>query len=250
MMLLPSVLVTSQPLGCGETTLPAWEVASAKVPRGKLFEPIEEVALHPVLRQLAMRLPGASRGVLMVPEFVGPYGVADLLVVTYVGDKLANRLALGIDPLLSELDAALVVVAHPLKPRTISELAAAVGRTERAIRRRVSGLVSRGALVETTAGYMKPSALRPVGRLWALEAKVSDWRRGVGQANRYGVWADGSALVLSRVTNEADVISSASRLGLGVAHGPRWLIRPTLRPQNDATRLWASEHLIAALALA
>jgi hypothetical protein len=90
--------------------------------------------------------------------------------------------------------------------------------------------------------------LQPVGRLYALEAKVNNWSAGLGQAARYGSWADASAAVLGQLPRDPSrAVAQAAELGLGLALRARWLVRPRLRRLDLAQRLWASEFVIAAL---
>jgi hypothetical protein len=120
--------------------------------------------------------------------------------------------------------------------------------SEDAVRRRARRLERGGALLAVTGGWVRARDLEPVGRLYALEAKVDDWNAGLGQALRYGSWADASAVVMAQLPRvPSRPIAQASQLGLGLALGSRWLVRPKVRRLTLAYRLWASEHVIAAL---
>ncbi|MDO8393916.1 MAG: hypothetical protein Q7T31_05955, partial [Dietzia sp.] len=107
----------------------------------------------------------------MIEEMTGPWGIPDLTALVAPRTKLSARMALPIPPLLHEVDAGVVSVAHPRAARSLSQLAAAVGWPEGTVQRRVSSLTRAGALIETNTGrYVRPAPLEPVGRLYAVEA--------------------------------------------------------------------------------
>lgn len=224
------------------------EQASLRERPGCRFLPNAERELEPVLRGLAARLPGAGRGVSVIAEMPGPAGLPDLVAVPLTS-SLAERLNHWSPPLLSWPDVRLVAAASVNRALTVAVLARRVAVPEHAIRRHVSRLVHLGALTRTTTGcLLRPAAMRPVGTLYALEAKVDNWSAGLDQALRYSSWADASAVVVSRLPRDhSRAITLARDLQLGLALGPRWLVRPTVRRLEFARRLWASEHVVAAL---
>lgn len=215
---------------------------------GRRFAPGAERELEPVLRGLAARLPGADRGVTVIAEMPGPAGLPDLVAVPLTS-ALADRLSYGCPPLLSWPDIRIVAAASVNRPLSTAALSRRIGAEERVVRRSVPRLVRCGALIRTpTDCLVRPAAMQPVGRLYALEAKVADWSGGLDQALRYGAWADASAVVVSRLPQDhSKAIALARDLQLGLALGPRWLVRPTVRRLELARRLWASEHVVAAL---
>lgn len=214
---------------------------------GRRFLPSEELELGAVLRDLACRLPGASSGVMVISEMTGPAGLPDLVAVPLT-QKLEDRLALPCPPLLAFGDVRLVAACSSLRPSSLKVLSRRLEVPEDAIRRRSRRLERHGALVGASGGWLRSRELQPVGRLYALEAKVDDWGAGLGQALRYGSWADASAAVMARLPRDPSrAVTQARQLGLGLAHGPRWLVRPTVGRLSTAQRLWASEHVIAAI---
>jgi hypothetical protein len=233
-------------MGEGMPSNGVYEHSSARPSHPGLFEPVHERALHPQLRDVAGRLPGAARGVLVIEDFRGPWGVPDLCALVFRPSALAARFACKVPPLLAERDAKLVSAAG--RAATPEELGAKAGVRGDQLRRRIQRLVRVGALVRRDGLLRRAEGLEPIGRVWALEAKVEDWRAGLGQTHGYRLWADGAVLVLGRLTSPADVVArEAQQLGLAVYADDRWLVRPRLRLPDDGRRLWASEHVAAAL---
>ena len=88
-------------------------LVSARERGGRRFQPVRERSLEGVALEACASLPGAQAGLVVIKEVAGPYGIPDLVAV--VGDpKVAReRLALGVPPLLNELDAAIVATTAP-----------------------------------------------------------------------------------------------------------------------------------------
>ena len=108
----------------------------------------------------------------------------------------------------------------------------------------MNALIRSGAVLREGKSYRRREGFAPAGRAYALEAKVSDWRRGLAQALRYSTWADASAVVLLREPN--DLSSVAERFGdlrVGLAVGRRWIIRPRLQRPMPGRRLALAERL-------
>ncbi len=217
---------------------------------GKRFAPTHELALIDDAISACASLPGAFRGVSVVGEMTGPIGIPDLTALVGPEDRLHARIALGIPPILNEVDAGVVAVAHASRGLSVEQLAAAVGWPVETVSRRLPHVLRSMALVEERPGrYRRPPALAPFGRIYAIEAKVKDWRRGLRQVRSYSVWADSYVLVMGLLSQSALVQLrrevAADRGGL-VVDG-EWLLRPRLHTLPPARRLWAAEHLLAAV---
>ncbi len=223
-----------------------WTSATARA--GRRFAPTSERELHPVLRDLASRLPGSVGGVSVIAEMPAPAGLPDLVAIP-ITPRLFERMSFPHPPLLAWNDARLVAACSSTRAISIAAVARRLEVDEQSTGRRVRRLIRSGALVEDgTRGLVRPVQLQPVGRVYALEAKVNDWSGGLGQALRYGTWADASAVVLAQLPRDhSRIVHQASQLGLGLALGRRWLVRPRVRRLSVAHRLWASEFVVAAL---
>jgi hypothetical protein len=217
---------------------------------GRRFEPTHERALHDPAVTACGSLPGAHKGVLVIREMAGPIGIPDLTALVGSPEALTARLSLDVDPLVNEIDAAVVAVASATAGRSADAISRALGWPRDTVMRRLPGLVRSGALCEIRPSlFVRPQALAPVGRLYAVEAKVRDRTAALQQARAYSVWADSYVLVmgplaprpLAHLREEVD----ADQGGL-VVDG-RWLRRPVIRRLTRARRLWAAEHLVAAM---
>jgi hypothetical protein len=223
------------------------EWSTPRVRGGRRFSPVAERDLYPVLRELASRLPGAGRGVSVIAEMPGPAGLPDLVAIP-VTPRLAARLDLDCPPLLAWADARVAAACMKTRPLSTAVLSRRLDADEATVRGRARRLVRQGALIERPEGFQRAAALEPVGRLYALEAKVDDWSSGLGQALRYGSWADASGVVMAQLPRDPSrAVAQASELGLGLALGRKWLVRPRVRRLALAHRLWASEFVVAAL---
>lgn len=217
--------------------------------RGNPFTPVRELELAPVLKSLALKLPGASSGVVLAPEFRGARGVVDLLAVTRVEDGFIARLDRDASFVTSEADAAALSRLHPRTTRTAAFVAETLGSSERQTRARLQTLVRNGAATRYGNGYRRAPWLTPVGRAYALEAKVADWRKGLSQALRYATWADAAAVVLlDRPRDLADVRLRFKAWRIGLAVGDTWLERPVIGRPDPGRRLAMSEQLASDLA--
>jgi hypothetical protein len=217
---------------------------------GRRFEPTHEVALHPDALAACASLPGAHRGVLVVREMTGPIGIPDLTALVGDPSKLQERLGLDVPPVLNRLDAAIVATTPVNVPRSAEALAKSLDWPIGTITRRIPGLVRNGALIQADRNrYVRPEQLQPLGRLYAIEAKVRDRRAAISQARTYGAWADGYVLImgslsqrpLQLLTEDVD----ADRGGLMV--NGEWLRRPRIIRHDHIRRLWSSEHLVEAV---
>ena len=211
---------------------------------GRRFEPKGERLLDDDLMRLATRLPGASGGVIVSTEFPGPRGIADLVAITQPFEDLRSRLALGLPFLVNVTDCLVVAATSPNRVRTTSTVARSTGMSIEQAERRLRSLASVGYVSRTGSGFVRNSGLKPIGRAYALEAKVNDWRKGLSQALRYSSWCDAGAVVLLNAPRDlSDAADRSRRLGIGLAVQSRWVVRPRIGRPQPGLRLAMSEQL-------
>src|SRR5690606_1195515 len=116
----------------------------------------------------------------------------DLVAVVGGIASLADRQAAAITPLSNVVDAAIICRLAANQPRSRDVLARRIPSvTPSVLDRRLACLVRNGAVTAIERkGYVRHPALTTSGTMYAFEAKVSDWRRGIRQALRYATWAD------------------------------------------------------------
>jgi len=216
---------------------------------GRRFEPVRELELSNDALTAARTLPGAHRGVRILLETAGPLGVPDVLAVVGPLSVLDERLALDVPPLLNQVDAGVVAAAAASAPRTLATLARRLGWPEDTLERRLPHLLRSGALLQTGRdSYVRPEALRSVGRLYAIETKVKDWRRALRQARMYSVWSDSYVIVMPSLGSGSlpGLLAAVAADNGGLMLDGEWVRRPRLFRRSPAQRLWGSEHVIAA----
>lgn len=205
--------------------------------------------MHPHMYTIAQDLGNCADDLIAIPEFAGPFGIADLAVLATTRDKLVSRLTARIEPLVHELDAAIVAHLTPRRGRLISEVAQLLAVREAALERRISHLKRIGAIEQSSSGRLtRHEALVPLGRIYSIESKVNAWRRALDQARTYALWSDRSIAVLGSLPADRGVpVRAARSSGVGLALGSRWLVRPRAIRHSPARRLWTSEIFLAAL---
>lgn len=225
------------------------EVATSTPRAGRRFEPIQELELHHDALEAVRHLPGVRRGLVVVPEFSGPIGIPDF--TAYVGnvDRVRLRHQTDVGPVVNELEAGIVSATYTRRPSSAEDIAGALEWPIETVAERLRGLVRRGALVEASAGkFVRPESLEPGGRLYAIEAKVHDWRSALRQVRTYRVWADSYVLVMGQLTERARTAVTAEvkadRGGL-VVEG-QWMARPRVGYAAARRRLQAAELFAAA----
>lgn len=227
------------------------EVWESSRPRpGRRFVPTHELALHAQAVEISRDLRGAERGLLLVREFAGPIGVPDLTALVGHSRLLEARLSHETPPLINEVDAAVTATAHTQRPKSADAIARTLGWPSETILRRIPGLIRSGALLPAgPKTFTRPEALQPVGQIVAIEAKVKDWRKALAQVRSYRVWADNYVIVIGALARPllAQLRSEVVQDSAGLVVDGRWVVRPRKRVLSRAKRLWASEHLVAAM---
>jgi hypothetical protein len=220
---------------------------SARVLPGRRFEPVAEAQLAIHIECLVASLPAAQRrGVLLISEVAGPFGIPDFVALVPDPDRLPARLDARFPPLLSEAATAIAVAVSARRRTSTEAVAVRVGLPRRVVRERLAALRQVGAVFgDDQSGWLRHEALAPIGRTHVFEAKVSDWRKGFSQAVTYAAWGDSATVVLARAPETWRQSGTSDWIGLAI--GPKWRRRPVVRRHSPARRLWASEHIVAAL---
>ena len=211
---------------------------------GRRFQPKGERLLEDDLRLLAERLPGADKGVIISSEFPGPRGVADLIAITQPFDGLRSRLQLGLPFLENLTDCVVVAATSPNRVRSSRTVATSTGMSLEQAERRLRSLVAEGYLARAGGGFVRNPALVPIGKAYALEAKINDWRKGLSQAVRYSSWCDAAAVVLLNAPRDlTEATDRFKGLGIGLGVQSRWILRPRMGRPQPGLRLAISEQL-------
>ena len=220
---------------------------SARVLPGRRFEPVAEAQLGVHIECLVASLPAAQRrGVLLISEVAGPFGIPDFVALVPDRSHLTARLDAPFPPLLSEAAAAIAVAVSPRRRTSTDLVAMRVGSSRDLVQQRLGTLRQLGAVSGSDrSGWLRHEALTPVGRTHVFEAKVRDWRRAFNQAVTYSTWGDSATVVMSRIPESWRQTGASDWIGLAI--GPSWRRRPLVRAHSPARRLWASEHVVAAI---
>ncbi|WP_152030867.1 hypothetical protein [Agromyces aureus] len=227
----------------------ALQVETSAPRPGKRFEPIHERQLHEIAVRASESLPGAARGLVVVPEFAGPIGVPDFTAFVGKTTSLLARQRSSVPPVINELDAGVLTVAHVGRALHVEELAQALAWPEATIAGRAKRLVATGALIDQGGGrYVRPSVIAPRGRLYAIEAKIEDWRSALRQVRTYRVWADAYVLVMTGVSERSaqNLLAEVLRDKGGLILDGQWIARPRLGEVKARRRLQAAELFAAA----
>lgn len=210
---------------------------------GRRFEPTKERLLDDDLLTLATRLPRAADGLALVREFPGGRGVADAVAVTGWQEPMRQRIALDLPFLGNQTDCSVIAALSPNQTRTVPGIGRRLGMSDQQVVRRLRSLTSAGYVEPSGSGFRCVRGFEPIGRAYALEAKVRDWQQGVGQALRYSTWCDAAAVVLLKPPRDlTDAKKRATNLGVGLAARGRWVVRPRIGRPHAGLRLAMSEH--------
>ena len=176
-------------------------------------------------------------------------GVADLVVLDVDPTQVSSRRNLGLPPARRAGEAAVLeaVIANAGKP--IDAIVSAIAMTPSHARRLVWQLADAG-LIKVEDGKVHPTwpAARVVTRVIAIEAKLTDWRGGAIQADRYLEFADEAYLAMPSHHIEG-LLRNPDRLGgldlglIAVEQGECSIAipAPKVPPRNPSIRRWLDE---------
>lgn len=196
----------------------------------------------------------AGPGAVAVFEVQSAAGVPDVVATVFDQGVLDERGAGGFVTDASGV-AALLALSDARESWTsldAREVASAAGVTPSYARARVlPGLAARGLVMMTAPGRWTAAQCycSPARRLVTVEAKLSDWRRGLGQAARHAAGADAAWLVMDAARTQT-AVSKADwfrAAGVGLAGlGRDGTVETLLEPDADGVlRLRARRELLA-----
>lgn len=194
----------------------------------------------------------AGPGAVAVFEVQSAAGVPDVTAAVFDHDAIAARADTGFVTDATSLAALLALsdALHLGRALGAPQVAAAAGVTTSYVKSRVlPSLAARGLAVMTAPGrWTAVSPYRsPALTLVTIEAKLRDWRRGLGQAARHAAGADAAWLVLDGAcTGPAAMRADWFRVaGVGLAGlGQDGTLRLLLPPSGTST-LRARRELLA-----
>jgi hypothetical protein len=153
---------------------------------GRRFAAQRELSLAAAAREAMGLLPGSDEGLLVRQEAAGPFGIPDFLCLSGDLEVWRRRRRLLVPPILNPVDASIVAQASDARPYGVKTLAKFARLPEATVERRMPHLLQTGGLLEYSAStVVRPNALRPLGRLFAVEMKVKDWQKALHQCRRY-----------------------------------------------------------------
>ena len=196
----------------------------------------------------------AGPGAVAVFEVQSAAGIPDVVATVFDEDVLDERGdggfvtdASGVAALLALSDA-----RESWRSLDALEVASAAGVTAAYAKARVlPGLAARGLVMMTAPGRWTAAQpyRSPARTLVTVEAKLSDWRRGLGQAARHAAGADAAWLVMD-ATRTGPAVSKADwfrAAGVGLAGlGRDGTVETLLEPDSAAVlHLRARRELLA-----
>jgi hypothetical protein len=211
---------------------------------GRRFEPSREQALHGPAIMAARSLPNARVGLTVVRELPGPIGIPDFTAMVGGADRVLARQLSGIAPIRNEIDAGIVAALNPTLGRTAEWVARQMGWPQATVQRRLAPLERQRAIIGLGGNrFVRNTYLGPLGRIYAIEAKVDDWGAALRQVRTYRVWADSYVLVMGPLTERvlSRLVPEVHHDRGGLVVDGRWLLRPRLGLVAPARRIQAAE---------
>lgn len=209
-----------------------------------------ERELYFLAEEVAASLSGPPGDVILIPEMPSPLGLPDFVALVGGQGWLQTRSTLGVPPVLSEIDAAVLSVLGEKRPLSEESIAGRLGWTQQQVRSALSRLVRTGAASRSIRGTaFATTGMKPAGQLYAIEVKVKDWRRALIQGRGYRTWANNYVVVLGDVgaTAAARAMAEHRADGAGLYTGDGWIVKPRKRTPSPARRALGFEHVYAAL---
>jgi hypothetical protein len=210
-----------------------------------------EVELAPAVREWLRSLPSVSH---VVDEIDAGAGIADLVGAHAPSPASLDRPVIG-DPVAVQVLELLQTPTAESYLRTWAPHGWS-GLKQRVLTRGLDeGWLTCEAGNDPTYAAARPVA-DPFAHLIAVELKLRDWRRGIGQAGRYRLWAEETFVALPAARLSSLVLAEATRNRVGVlaVHGTLGhatvevaAAAETCEPLQPQRRRWAAEQVLGAL---
>lgn len=225
-------------------------IVSVRPLAGRRFEPKNELLLLPAaIRAAERRLMGPAKRLWFVTEMKAPYGIPDLVAILGSEEQFERRRLCNVPPLLNQVDAG-IVASIGSRASTIEEICARTGWEPSTIARRLPGLLKTEAATVNRAGsVLRNPAITLWGKATAVEMKINDWKRALGQCRKYLSWAETYLLVMDQAPTDrsSEFVCGIRSDRAGLVVDERWIIRPRPKAQTPQRRLWTCEHALSAL---
>lgn len=152
-------------------------------------------ALLPWIPQL---VPLDAGALYVIPELGTDHGIADVVAMVLPSRWLSQRVKLGAPPITGRAAAYILSTFHRSREMEVRSLRERVHLPEDTYRRTLAQLRQVGAIVMRDNAFQIHSALYLNGfeHAVAIEAKMSDWLRGLRQASAYSIFAPFSYLAV------------------------------------------------------
>lgn len=224
------------------------QITSAPRP-GRAFEPKAELALDAALIQTAMSIMRVVSGrPILLPQLHLERGVPDMVLAIVDETRFERRRESGLRALRNVQESALIERCG--RGATEQSIAGHMGVGVNQTKRLLKGLSRDGLVEESAAGIWRAHpAVSPFCRTYALEAKVSDWRAGIGQCFRYLSSTNATVLVMGELspTVMSTFKSTLAETPIGAVVGNKWTRRPQSRKLPLARLLATSERVLSAI---
>lgn len=189
-------------------------------------------------------------------EFVGPQGIPDVVFARFSVSATEAREGSPLAAAFVERrEAAVLLSLHQSRPLSVEDVATRAKLAAGTVRSVLRAFESSGVAAASRGRWVRvgPAPSRLAAAV-AIELKLGDWQRALGQAARYRGFAERSYVVVAEEhARRAAAQSAAFRLnGVGLAALSPWgsldfMVRPrTRRPLDAVARFLAGERLWAA----
>lgn len=159
---------------------------------------IFETSVVSTLRDNAKSIVGNTGEWQITPELDSGYGIADLALFCFDKNKLRTRLKTAKHPILSsQAIKTLIAMREAGKPIAVSYLTKQLGISEQQMKYKIIKFLEESGYIIKANGLFEFNYFEEIfEKSVAIEAKISNWKRGLYQAYRYKWFSNQSFLAL------------------------------------------------------